>query len=79
MKVAAVTTPGSEYLYRASSAHKVSERSAAYILGVLNLYRFKLRPGEIWYLYEVDQYDTAYIYAEDQHFTVRKGLVTERY
>ena len=76
MKIIAKTRIGSEYIYSASSARKVSERSAEKILSIVNEYRFQLRDGETWHIYDVDQYDTAYDYAQYQAFTIRKGIVT---
>ena len=59
MKIAAKTREGTEFCYSASSAHKISERSAARIVEALNEYsaayivaqchQFTIRSG---YLYE---------------------------
>lgn len=75
--ILAITHPGSEYLYYSLSAHKVSKASAQLICKVCNQYKFKLKEGECWHVYEVGLYDGAYDYAQYQRFTVRKGIVTE--
>ena len=80
MKILAKTVQGREYMYSARSARKVSARSAQYILNVVNKAGFLLdrEKGEIWHIYDIDEYDTAYDYALFQSFTVRKGIVTAR-
>ena len=80
MKVLAKTIQGREFMYSARSARKVSARSAQYILDIVNQHGFLLdkEKGEIWHIYDVDQYDAAYDYAQYQAFTVRKGVVTAR-
>lgn len=78
MKIAAKTREGTEFLYSASSAHKVSERSAARIVDALNEHRHQLKPGEKWHVYDVDQYSNAYQIAQYQQFTIRNGYLYER-
>lgn len=78
MKVLAVSVAGHEYLYKASTARKVSERSAEKICAICNEVKWRLNDGECWYIHEVDQYDTAYDYAMMQAFTIRNGIVTAR-
>lgn len=76
MKVIAKTIKGREFMYNPRSARKVSERSALKILSIVNEYKWNLKDGEIWHLYDVDQYDAAFDYAQYQSFTIRKGIVT---
>ena len=80
MKIVARTIKGKEFLYGIKTAHKVSERSAKEILEILNQNHFRCgkNPDEVWHIYDVDQYDLAYQYAEDQSFTIRNGVVKER-
>lgn len=78
MKVIAKSTKGHEFMYNASSAHKVSDRSAEYICKVLNEYKFRINDNEVWFVHDVDRYDLAYEYAQYQRFTVRNGIVKER-
>lgn len=76
-KFVAITTPGTEYLYKGSSAHSVSCASAEKILSVLNRVRYKLKDGEIWHVYiEEGSYSNHAAY---QSFTIRKGIVSERW
>jgi len=77
MKVIAKSTKGQEFMYNASSAHKVSEMSAKYICKVLNEYKFRISENEVWFIHDVDRYDLAYEYAQFQKFTVRNGIVKE--
>lgn len=80
MKVLALTSKGSEFLYNPKTAHKVSNNSAETICEIVNRYSYKIdKPGLVWHIYEVDKYDTAYSYAQFQDFTIRKGLVKARY
>lgn len=53
-KFVAITCPGSEYLYRANTAHIVSMENASRILDALNRAGHMLRPGETWHLYTAD-------------------------
>ena len=78
MKVIAKSIKGREFLYDASSARKVSERSAEKILKVVNDMRWTLKDNEVWHIHDVDSYDNAYYYARNQAFTIRNGIVTAR-
>lgn len=80
MKVVAKAVKGKEYLYNPRSARKVSARSAEYVCKVVNEYKFLLgsADNEVWHIYDIDEYDTAYDYAMRQSFTVRNGVVTAR-
>lgn len=77
MIILAKAVSGKEFMYDPRSAHQVSKRSADQICNVLNHenVRYKLNAGEIWHIYEIDQYDTAYNYASTQRFTIRNGIV----
>ena len=78
MKVVAISVKGQEFFYSASSAHKVSERSADTICRILNKVGYMLNSEDkVWHIHTVDQYDMAYQYAEYQHFTIRNGRVKE--
>ena len=79
MKVIAKTIKGREFMYNPRSARKVSARSAEMILKVVNDFRFQLSgDNETWHIYNIDKYDTAFIYAQNQAFTIRNGIVTAR-
>lgn len=75
MKIIAKTREGKEYMYYPKSARKVSANSAEKILTVLNSVRWNLYDGQIWHVYDVDEYDAAFSYAQYQKFTIRKGIV----
>lgn len=75
MLVLAISTKGHEFFYDARTAHKVSKAAAEKIRDICNEYKFRLKDGETWFLHEVDQYDTAYEYAQFQKFTIRNGIV----
>lgn len=77
MKIIAKSIKGQEFLYNAKSARRVSERSANVILSVLNDKRYLLKDNEIWHIHDVDSYDNAYYYAQDQAFKIRKGIVSD--
>lgn len=78
MKIAAKTREGAEFCYSASSAHKISERSAARIVEALNENRYQLRPGEKWNVYDIDEYSAAYPSAIGKQFTIRSGYLYEK-
>lgn len=78
MKVLAISAKGKEFLYNASTAHKVSERSGKVIMDALNEAKYKLKDGEVWHIHEVDRYDNAYAFASYQEFSIRKGNIYER-
>ena len=78
MKIAAKTREGTEFCYSASSAHRISERSAARIVEALNENRYQLRPGEKWHVYNIDEYSAAYIVASCHQFTIRNGYLYEK-
>lgn len=78
MKIAAKTREGAEFMYSASSAHKISERSAARIVEALNANKYQLRPGEKWHVYNIDEYSAAYIVAQCHQFTIRNGYLCEK-
>lgn len=76
MTILAKAVDGKEFLYNVRSAHFVSERNADKICKMLNELKYLLNDGEVWWKYEVDQYDTAYVYAEEQKFTWgKRGLI----
>lgn len=78
MYILAISQKEKEFFYNPKSARKVSKRSCKLIANICNEYNFLLKPGEIWSVHEVDQYDTAYEYALYQSFTIRNGIVTAR-
>ena len=72
MIVIAITIKGQEFIYNASTAHKVNEKKADIAIKALNEAGYKIdkNAGEIWHKYNVDKYDRAYDYAQFQRFTV---------
>jgi len=78
MKVIAISAKGHEFLYKPSTAHKVSERSGRKIMDALNKAGYKLKENEVWHMHDVDCYDNAYAYASYQEFTIYKGSIRER-
>lgn len=78
MKVLAISAEGQEFLYKASTAHKVSARSGKIIMDTLNKAKYGLKENEVWHMHEVDRYDNAYAYATYQEFTIYKGSIMER-
>lgn len=72
-KFVAITTPGAEYVYRASTAHFVSTENARRILDALNRSAHLLRPGETWHLYTTDDPD-----AVPYRYYIRSGRLYEQ-
>ena len=77
MKILAITTDGKEYMYNVKTARAVSDRSAARIAQIANENKYLLQPGQVWYCYDIDKYDSAYDVAQFQRFTIRKGVVSD--
>lgn len=75
MTIIAKTKPGAEFTYSVKSAHAVSKASAEYIRDICNQYKYRLREGETWHIYDVDEYDHAYDVAQVQHGRVYRGIV----
>lgn len=69
----AITTPGTEYFYRANTAHIVSRDNAARILKALNDAGHMLRPGEIWHLYRTDDTESV-----PYRFYIRSGKLYQQ-
>ena len=77
MKILAITTPGKEFIYSVMTAHKVSARNGHKIMNAINEARYKLKDGEVWHMYDVNEYDRAYDVGQFQNFTIRKGKLYE--
>ena len=69
----AITTPGAEYLYRASTAHMVSRDNAQRIMAALNAAGHMLRQGERWHLYAAE--DAS---AVPYRYIIRSGRLYEQ-
>ena len=81
MIILAKSVKGSEFLYNARTAHKVSKANAEKIRDVLNEYNYKLKDGETWFIHDVSEtYDNAGAFASYQAFTMDKhGVVKEKF
>lgn len=81
MTILAITTENYEYLYSTRTAHKVNAKKARRIADTLNAKRYHLRDAaHKWHIYEIDQYDDAYIWASDQCFELgKRGLIRRGY
>lgn len=77
MKMIAKAVAGQEFIYSRSSAHQVSNASAAVICDALNKIRYKLKDGEIWHIYDCGSYELEYTEAGSQKFGKRKGHIYE--
>lgn len=77
MTIVAKSVVGHEFLYDPRSAHEVSAQKANAICKELNRLKYLLdNENEVWFVLEVDQYDTARVYAEEQRFTCgKRGLI----
>lgn len=68
MTVLAKSVEGQEFLYSASSAHKVAKAAVGKVCEALNKLKYNLKEGEVWYKHDVDEYDSAFDYAQTQRF-----------
>lgn len=78
MYILAITRTGQEFAYKTKSAHAVSKASREHIRDDLNSIRYKLNDGEAWHIYEVDEYDQAYDFAQEQKFYYTARGLRER-
>ena len=78
MKIVAKTIDGKEFIYSAHSAHRAPAKRIKEVLEILNENRYKLKDGEKWWIYEVDQYDDAFYYSENQRFGFRGEYLVEK-
>lgn len=79
MIIIAKAVRGQEFMYSARSAHKVSKASGQKIADCLNENRYKIDDNQVWWVYEIDEYDSAYDYAINQEFKVYKGKIKRCY
>lgn len=77
MLILAITNEGQEFIYNARSARAVSKNSASKICDIVNEYKYKLKAGQKWHVYDVDKYDIAFDYATRQAFKIRRGIVSD--
>jgi hypothetical protein len=70
MTIVAIARKGTEFLYRASTAHKVPKSSAKMICDALNKVGFMLtEDSEIWHVYtDIPEWSNAGAYASTQAF-----------
>jgi len=78
MTILAKAIKGQEFLYSAKSAHKVNKKNAGGIAECLNNCGFMLKDDEVWHVFEVDEYENAYLYAETQSFYISKNGALKR-
>ena len=69
-KFIAITTPGTEFLFRRSSAIVTPAASAEKIAAALNAAKYQIKPGEKWHVYENEYIDD---YINKQIKTYRTG------
>lgn len=80
MYILALAKKGAEFMYNPKTAHQVSKNSAEKIKNVLNQLKYKIKSdGQVWHIYEADRYDAAYDYAMFQRFTIRNGIIKEKF
>lgn len=79
MTIVAQAHKGQEYMYTVNTAHKVSADKATKIAELLNQANYMLKDGMVWWVYDVDKYDTAYDYAQFQRFEYGKRGLIRRY
>ena len=77
MTILAKAIEGREFIYSVRSAHAVPAKSAEKIRDIANSVRYQLDDGEVWYLFDIDQYCAAYDFALLQKFTIRNGIVKD--
>lgn len=69
---------GAEYIYLPRTAHKVNPKKAVWIAEHLNNWQWKLLPGYMWRVVEIDYYSAAFDYASGQTIITGKRGTTRR-
>lgn len=75
MLVLAISAKDHEYLYNARTAHAVSKASAEKIRDALNAAGYMLKPGQVWHIHDVAEWEAAGIYAGGQSFKKYRGSI----
>lgn len=75
----AITTERREYTYRIDSMIAVPTASAEAIADALNKAGYKLKPGEVWYIYENDWMTDDYIMQEIRSYSPRRNIKVYKY
>lgn len=78
MKIVAIAVKGKEFLYDASTAHKVPQTKAQHYADLLNGAGYQTSEDRLWWVYDIDRYDKAYIYALMQEFYTYRGSLKEK-
>lgn len=78
MYILALSVKDQEFFYKARTAHYVSKSQADVICKELNRLEYKLEPGMVWHIHQVDEYDSAYDFANCQKFYIRNGYLKEK-
>ena len=78
MMILAKAVKGAEFMYNPRSAHSVSKARAESIRDALNGINYGLNDGEIWHIYEIDEYSQAYAYGTEQKFFINRGSLKEK-
>ena len=76
-KMIAKALEGQEFLYNPNTAHEVPKSSAKAICAALNEAGYKLKPGEVWHVYDCDEYTRRWTNAGALAFAKRNGYVVE--
>lgn len=80
MDIVAKAKRGQEFFYNPRSAHQVKGMTAQKMAEFLNKQNHDLKPDEVWFVFDVGQYDNAYAYAETQIFErKRNGSVAQKF
>ena len=77
MIILAKSVKGQEFLYSYQSAHRVAKTRADEICKALNNLGYQLNEGEVWHKHEVDSYDSASVFAENQKFRIYRGRLQD--
>ena len=75
----AITNPGSEYMFKKSDVIAVPAASANKIIEALNRIQYKLKPGEVWKLYENDFYYNTLINSVIKSYSPHKSIKLHRF
>lgn len=76
-KMVAISKAGAEFAYKRESAHEVPASSAQAIADALNAAQYRIKPGEVWAVHDMDWFMEEYTGAGYQKFSRRNGKIYE--
>lgn len=78
-KFIAIAAEGQEYIFSKANMIAVPTSTAQKIADALNEVRYKLKQGQIWWVFDNDWYYNDYITAEIKSYSPKRNLKVYKY